>query len=163
MPKRVRSSPASLSTGIRVPIAVVASAEPVKRRDSTSPGQREQPAQGVREDERQQPSEDGQPERGASDSLEVDLVAREEEEHSEPEVREELDELVRVREAQHVGADQDPEQDLEDDHRQRHARRHQPGHERRHRAGEDDEEKGLAIDVDHRGEGRSGIDAPACS
>ena len=61
----------------------------------------------------------------ASDPLEVDLVAGEEEEHAEPEVREEVEELVGLREAQHVGTDQDPEDDLEDHDRQRQAGRHQ--------------------------------------
>ena len=57
--------------------------------------QREQPAERIGQDERQQPSEDAKPERAAADPLEVDLVAREEEEHSEPEIREEVEELRR--------------------------------------------------------------------
>ena len=37
MPKRVRSSPVSESTGIRVPMAVVASADPTYTSDTTTP------------------------------------------------------------------------------------------------------------------------------
>ena len=37
VPKRVRSSPASLRIGIRVPMAVVAIADPVNTRESTTP------------------------------------------------------------------------------------------------------------------------------
>ena len=68
---------------------------------------------------------------------------------------------VGVREAEHVGADEYPEQDLEDDDRQRHAGGHQTRHERREGAGDDDGEKGLAVDADHVGGGAPRIDAPA--
>ena len=100
VPKRVRSSPASLRTGISVPIAVVASAEPVNSSDSTSPGRARAASERIGQDQRQEPAENGKPKRAPADPLEVDLVAGEEEEHAQPETREEVEEVVGIGETQ---------------------------------------------------------------
>ncbi len=68
------------------------------------------------EDEPDQPPRPGQARRGAGDPAQVDLAAREEEERGEPEVGEEVDELVGLGDVEHLGPDHDAEQDL-DDHR----------------------------------------------
>ena len=150
MPKRVRSSPASLRIGISVPIAVVASAEPVKSSERTIAGEREEPADRVGERERDHPAERRQLQRLAADALEVDLVAGEEEQHPEAEAREELDELVRLGEAEHLGPDHDPEHDLDHDDRDRQPARDAAGEQRRERGDGDDRQERSAVDLHHQ-------------
>ena len=87
-------------------------------RESTTPDNCEQGAERVGERQRQQPAENGQPQRAAADALEVDLVAGEEEEHAQAEAREELEEVVWLGQAQQLGADHDAEHDLDDHNRQ---------------------------------------------
>ena len=87
--------------------------------DDAGPG--EEAADRVGEHERQQPPRhDRELERHALDPVELDLVAREEEQHAEAEIREELDELVRLREVEDLGPDDDAEHQL--DHHDRAAR-----------------------------------------
>ena len=116
VPNFVFSSPVSRRIGISVPIAVVASADPCRGRDRSRGG--EQAADPVGEQEResqpQAPSFSGRPR-----PLEVDLVAGEEEQHAEPEVGEEVDEVVALGEPEHLGADHDPEQQFDHDDRWR--------------------------------------------
>jgi hypothetical protein len=75
-------------------------------------------------------------------------VAGEVEEHSEPEVGEEEDEFVGRGDAEDVWADQDPEEQLEDDHRRREAGWQDDDGHRRERGAEDDQEEGGGVDVD---------------
>ena len=96
VPKRVRSRPLSLRIGISVPIAVVASAEPVNSSDSTMPVSASRPPIRGGERQREQPAQRGQAQRVALDALEVDLIAGEEEQEPETQAGEELDELVRA-------------------------------------------------------------------
>jgi hypothetical protein len=109
------------------------------------------PADRVRQGERDRPAECGQAQRRAGDSLEVDLVAGEEEQHSEPEVGEELDELRHV-DPEHLRPDHDAEQELDDDRREqkaarRHERRERPGRRRRR----DDREEHRRLDMNGGG------------
>ena len=95
--------------------------------------------------------EGAEPHRLAPDPLEVDLVAGEEEEHPEAEVGEEFDEAVGPGDVENLGADQDAEQELDDDHRGHEAARHGGDGHRRKRGGEDDDEEGLGVDVKQGG------------
>ena len=114
------------------------------------PGGGEQPADPVGERHRERPADRAEPQRPPADPLEVDLVAGEEEEHPEAEVREELDELICGRDVEKVGADEDSQQQLEDDDRRREA----PGEDRDGQRGDrrhhDDDEEGACVDRDHR-------------
>ncbi len=82
------------------------------------------------------------------DPLEVDLVAGEEEEHAEAEVGEEIDEVIRLGEAEDFGADDDPQQQLDDDDRRCELSRYDGDRDRRRSGDHDDDEEGLAVDLD---------------
>ena len=99
-------------------------------------------------------TENSQPQRAelhrpALDPFEVDLVAGEVEEHPEPEVGEEFDEVVGVGEVEDLRADQDPQEELEDDHRRRIAFRDDRDGDRGDRGDQDDREERGRVDVDH--------------
>jgi hypothetical protein len=83
--------------------------------------------------------------------VQVDLVAGEEEQHPEPEVREELHEIRDVQ-AEHLGADDDAEQQLDHDRRQQQsAPCHERGHRPRDGGRRDDDEEVRRLDL-HRGQ-----------
>ena len=119
------------------------------------PGGRQGAADPVGEHQRQQPAPGAERERLAPDPLEVDLVAGEEEQHPEPEVGEEVDELVGLGEAEHLGPDHDPEDQLDHDHRRRQPLRHHDHGDRRQGGGQDDREEGGFVDRDQTGAGLS--------
>jgi hypothetical protein len=79
---------------------------------------------------------------------EVDLVAGEEEQHPEAEVREELDEVVRLGEPEHVGPDDDAEEDLDHDDRHRQEAAQQRRGQRGDRRHGDDREEVARVDPD---------------
>ena len=122
----------------------------IERGDDEVEG-REHGAGGVGDHDREPPSGRAELQRPPADPLEVDLIAGEEEEHAEAEVGEEFDEAVFARDVEHVGADQDPEAELDDDHR-RHEAAGDEGHRGRGDGGhEDDDEEGLGVDGDQGG------------
>ena len=109
----------------------------------------EEAGEAVREGERDDPAARAERERPPLDPLEVDLVAGEEEQHAEAEVREETRRGVDLGEACDLRADQDPEQQLDDDDREDEPRRDERRDDRRDgRRGDDDEER-LGVDADH--------------
>ena len=69
--------------------------------------------------EADEPSPDRATPRAAPEGTELDLGARDEEQHREPELRQDADERGLVRPSQHGGADDDAEDELE--HHDRHA------------------------------------------
>ena len=102
----------------------------------------------VGERERDQPAQDRQPQRRAADAVELDLVAREEEEEPEPELAEELEDLVEVREAEDVGADDRSQEQLDDDDGNDDPRVEAAGgvgDERRRGCGEEHEQEGGGV------------------
>ena len=82
------------------------------------------PPMPVGERDREQPAERAELQRRPLDPLEVDLVAGEEEEHAEAEVGEEFDEVGGLGQVEDFGADDDPQQQLDHDHRGRKPLRH---------------------------------------
>ena len=129
-----------------VPIAVVARAEPVKSSERTIPGGGEHAADRVGERQRHGPTHDGQAERVSGDPADVDLVAGEEEQQAEPEIGEELEELGGLQ-AEHLRADHDAQQHLDDDRRDEHASAAEQGRDgARDRGDADDDEEVLRID-----------------
>ena len=105
------------------------------------PCEREQPADREGERDRHQPADRRELERLAADALEVDLVAREEEQHPEPEVGEEGDELVCLSEVEQLRSDQDSEHDLDSHDRERQAARDAARNQRGERGRRDDREE----------------------
>jgi hypothetical protein len=112
------------------------------------PGRGERPADPIGERDREQPAKRPELHRQALDPVEVDLVAGEEEEHPEPEVGEEFDEVIGLREAEQFWADHDPQQQLEHDDGWGEALRHR-GHGHRCDCSDDDDcEERPAVDLD---------------
>jgi hypothetical protein len=110
----------------------------------------EEPPDRVRQREREGPAEHGETQRPAHDPVQVDLVAGEEEQHPEAEVREEVDELRDVQ-AEHLRADDDAEQQFDHDRRQQQpAAGHQCGHRPRDGGRRDDDEEVRRLDLDRR-------------
>ena len=72
----------------------------------------EQTGQRVRQGQRAHPPDRGQAQRGPAHALEPDLVAGEEEQEAEPELAEELEQIRRRREPEHVRTDHDAEEQL---------------------------------------------------
>jgi hypothetical protein len=73
----------------------------------------------VRQGQRYRPPSGAEREREPANPVEVDLLAGEEEEHPQAEVREELDEVVDMGQTHDLRTDQDPQQQLDDDDRGR--------------------------------------------
>ena len=111
-----------------------------EQRDHDARG-REQAPDRVGERERDHPPGAGEQQRPAADPLEVDLVAGEEEEEPEPEAREEVDELVALRESEYVRPDDDPEDELEDHDGDDHPLAAEPDDRGRERGDDDDREE----------------------
>jgi hypothetical protein len=103
----------------------------------------------VREREREQPARSGQHHWPPPKAREIQLVAGEEEQHPQPEVAEELREVVLPREVEDIRADHDPEQQLEHHHGGRDAPRQGQRGERRHQGGNGDDQKRLCVNLDH--------------
>ena len=118
VPSGVSSSPASDRIGTSVPSAVVASATPRSHPSASTPGLLEDRPGGEADRQRHRPAGRAEPERAAGNALLDHLEPGEEEQEHEPEVGEELDVRVGVREAERLGADEDPEDDLDHDGRQ---------------------------------------------
>ena len=72
-------------------------------------------APGRAERDRESPADRATGEEPARDAAVDHLDAREEEEKDDPEVGEELDVLIHLRDVEHLGADEDAEEDLDDD------------------------------------------------
>ena len=72
-------------------------------------------APGRAERDRDSPADRATGEEPARDAAVDHLDAREEEEKDDPEVGEELDVLIHLRDVEHLGADEDAEEDLDDD------------------------------------------------
>ena len=119
----------------------------VEERDH-DPGGGQHAADPVGEREREQPAPGAERQRPAADALEVDLVAGEEEQHPEPEVGEEVDEVVAAGEAEDLRADHDPEQELDHDHRRGESTRQDDDGDRGDRGDDDDHEERAGVDVD---------------
>jgi hypothetical protein len=154
VPNRVRISPVSVRIGRSVPMAVV------HERDD-DPGRGQRAAERVGDHERQGPAVQGQPQRFAADARDVDLVAREEEQHPEPEVREELREGVDLGEAEDLRPDDDAEGQLDhDDGDEQVAPAGGGDDRRRHGRGHDDREERAGVDAERRrGQGCEGYGA----
>ena len=88
----------------------------VEERDDEPRGL-ERAADRVGQGDRQQPAGAREARRPPADAPEVDLVAREEEEHPEAEVGEQLRRRADVCQAEHLRADDDAQEQLEDHHR----------------------------------------------
>ena len=112
---------------------------------------REDAADTVGERHRDQPTPGAKPQRPAPDSLEIDLVAGEEEEHAEAEVGEEVNEVIGLGDVEDLGADENAQEQLDDDDGRREAARHQRHRDGREGRDHDDDEKRLCVDVDHLG------------
>jgi hypothetical protein len=128
------------------------------------PGCGEDAADRVGERQRQRPSQCRETERAAGDPAQVELVAGEEEQHPEPEVGEEPEELRRV-EPEHLRPDHDPEQQLDDDHRDEHAPAAEQGRDgaRDRGDGDDDEEVPRIHRHGHIGDGKPCTHATYCT
>jgi hypothetical protein len=98
--------------------------------------------------DRDRPADGAQLERAAADPLEVDLIAGEEEEHSEPEVGEEFGEVVDVGEAEDVRSDRDPHHQLEHDDGRGEALGHDRDRDRGDRGDHHHGEEGAGVDLD---------------
>ena len=120
-----------------------------ERDDDARRGQRA--AERVRDHQRHGPAVEGQAQRLAADARDVDLVAGEEEEHAEPEVREELRERVDVGEVEHLRSDDHAEGQLDHDDRDEQvaSARHRD-ERRRHGRRHDDREERAGVDAERR-------------
>ena len=132
-------------------MAVVAIAAPVNTSEITIPAAARIPPTAKARPSEIEPTHGGELQRRAADALEVDLVAGEEEQHAEAEAGEEVDELIAVREPQHVGPDHDAEDELEHDHRDDRPPPDQGDPRCGDEGDDDDREKRLGVDVHHAG------------
>ena len=82
-------------------------------------------------------------------SIEVDLIAGEEEQHPQPEVGEELDEVVDVGDSQPLRSDQNPEQQLDHDHRRGKSAGEHGDRDRRHGCRQHHEQERSGVYIDH--------------
>ncbi len=117
-PSGVGSMRASERIGTSVPSAVVARATPSSHHSASTPAcWRPRPTREA-DRERHPPADRAAAESVARHVVLDDLEPGEEEEKREAEVGEEVDVLVDLGEPEHLGADEDPEHDLDDDGRQ---------------------------------------------
>jgi hypothetical protein len=123
--------------GTRAPREVVVSARPTEDGRADQPCRPQGRAGGESERERQRPAAKGQDARPAAQLAEVDLETSEEEERREAELGQRVHEVVHAGEVEELRADEDPENDLGEDHRHPDA------------PGEVDEDRGQGRGRDH--------------
>ena len=117
-PSGVGSSRASERMGTSVPSAVVASATAEQPPLGVDTRLLEHDPDGEPDRERHAPADRPAPQHLRRHVVLDDLEPGEEEQEREPELREERDVHVHVRDAEHLRPDEDPEHDLDDDRRQ---------------------------------------------
>jgi hypothetical protein len=94
-------------------------------------------------------SETTKPSPVAAEAVVVDVEPCDQEQERQPDQRQDLDRLVRLRPPEHRGADQDAEHDLEHDVREPEPR-DEPDRERRHKSGRGDDREARERDLHER-------------
>ena len=148
-PKSVLISPASRTTGNKIPSELDVSESAIKRRSAEPDRERGEPeGDGKGKREGDQVRRAGDPGHGVREILGVDVLARQEEEETQAHQVEQLDRALGFDPPEPLRSHRYPEEDLQDNGGQQ-PTRHQPGQEGSDERHDGDDEEASEVEADH--------------